>query len=195
MAETRNADMSAITVSAKTLGEVCGIGDRMVRHLADEGIFARNSHGKYLLMKSVKNYILTVKASNAGRHVESNLDEALDLETERAKHVHVKRIISEIQLSLIQGKVHKAEDVERVITDMMERFKSKLEAMPSKLAKKLENKGKADIQRILFNEVRSALKELSEYNPADYYSDEHIDVEEDAVDVLEGGNEDGEREE
>lgn len=55
MAETRNADMSAITVSAKTLGEVLGIGDRMVRHLADEGILAKNSHGKYLFMKSVKN--------------------------------------------------------------------------------------------------------------------------------------------
>lgn len=186
MAETRNADMSAITVSAKTLGEVLGIGDRMVRHLADEGILARNSHGKYLLMKSVKNYILTVKASKAGKHVESDLDETLDLESERAKHEHVKRIISEIQLSLIQGKVHKAEDVERVITDMMARFKSKLEAMPSKLAMKLENKERTEIQRTMFNEIRAALKELSEYNPADYYSDEHIEVGEDAVYALEG---------
>lgn len=187
MAETRNADMSAITVSAKTLGEVLGIGDRMVRHLADEGILARNSHGKYLLMKSVKNYILTLKASKAGKHVESSLDETLDLDTEKAKHEHVKRTISEIKLSLIQGKVHKAEDVERVVTDMMVRFKSKLEAMPSKLAKKLENKGRADIQRILLNEIQGALKELSEYNPADYYSDEHIEVGEDAVYALEEG--------
>lgn len=186
MAETRNADMSAITVSAKTLGEVLGIGDRMVRHLADEGILVKNSHGKYLFMKSVKNYILTVKAAKAGKHVESDLDETLDWDAEKAKHEYVKRIISEIQLSLIQGKVHKAEDVERVVTDMLARFKSKLEAMPSKLAMKLENKGKADIQRILFNEIRSALKELSEYNPADYYSDEHIEVGEDAVYALEG---------
>ncbi len=193
MAETRNADMAAITVSAKTLGEVLGIGDRMVRHLADEGILARNSHGKYLLMKSVKNYILTVKASKAGKHVESNLDEVLDWEAEKAKHEHVKRIISEIRLSLIQGKVHKAEDVERVVTDMLTRFKSKLEAMPSKMARKLENKERADIQRMLFNEVRGALKELSEYNPADYYSDEHVEASEDAVLDLEGdGHAEGE---
>lgn len=185
MAETRNADMSAITVSAKTLGEVLGIGDRMVRHLADEGILAKNSHGKYLFMKSVKNYILTVKAAKSGKHVESDLDEALDWDAEKAKHEHVKRIISEIQLSLIQGKVHKAEDVERVITDMLARFKSKLEAMPSKLAMRLERKDRTEIQRILFNEVRAVLKELSEYNPADYYSDEHIEVGEDAVYALE----------
>jgi hypothetical protein len=184
MAETRNADMSAITVSAKTLGEVLGIGDRMVRHLADEGILVKNSHGKYLLMKSVKNYILRVKAAKSGKHVESDLDEALDLDAEKAKHEHVKRIISEIQLSLIQGRVHKAEDVERVITDMLARFKSKLEAMPSKLAMRLERKDRTEIQRILFNEVRAALKELSEYNPADYYSDEHIEVGEDAVYAL-----------
>lgn len=191
MAETRNADMSVITVSAKTLGEVCGIGDRMVRNLADEGIFVRNSHGKYLFMKSVKNYILTVKASKAGKHVESSLDESLDWDTEKAKHEHVRRIISEIQLSLIQGKVHRAEDVERVVTDMLVRFKSKLEAMPSKLAMKLEGKSRVDIQRVLFNEVMGTLKELSEYNPADYYSDEHIDLEGYTIDVLEGENEDG----
>lgn len=184
MADTRNADITSLTVSAKTLGEILGIGDRMVRNLADENILVRSSHGKYILMKSVKNYVLTLKAAKAGKHVESNLDETLDLDTEKAKHEHVKRIISEIQLALIQGKVHKSEDVERVITDMLERFKSKMEAIPSKMAKKLENKKRVDIQRILQNDVELALMELSEYNPADYYSDEHIEVDDNFICAL-----------
>ena len=34
MAETKNADdMSAVTVSAQRMGEILGVGDRMVRYL------------------------------------------------------------------------------------------------------------------------------------------------------------------
>lgn len=50
-------DVSAVTVSAKVLANIIGVGDRQVRNLADEGILVRNSHGRYLLEKSVKNYI------------------------------------------------------------------------------------------------------------------------------------------
>ena len=82
---------------------------------------------------------------------------------------------------LIQGKVHKAEDVQRVVTDMLERFKSKMEAMPAKLAIKLENRSRTEIQRVLKKEINGALLELSEYNPADYYSDEHIEADEDII--------------
>lgn len=181
MAETRNADMSAITVSSKVLGEVLGLGDRRVRDLANEHILIRNSHGKYLLMESVKNYVLMLKASKAGSHIETNLDDVCDLKTEQANHEHVKRQISDIRLMLMQGKVHKSEDVERVITDMFERFKSKMEAMPAKLARRLQDKNRAEIREALEREIHGALMELSAYDPKDYYSDEYIDVNEDSV--------------
>ena len=54
-------DVSAVTVSAKVLANIIGVGDRQVRNLADEGILVRNSHGRYLLEKSVKNYIMNLK--------------------------------------------------------------------------------------------------------------------------------------
>ena len=182
MAETRNVDgMDTITVSAKVLGEICGIGDRQIRNLAEEGIMCKNSHGKYLLLKSVKNYIITLKVAKAGQNVESDLDQELDLDTEKAKHEHVKLQIAEIKLAMIQGKAHKSEDVERVITDMFEKFRSKLQAMPAKLAKKLEGKDRIDIQNILQSDINSALEELAAYNPANYYSDEYIDIGEDEI--------------
>ena len=182
MAETRNVDsMDTITVSAKVLGEICGIGDRQIRNLAEEGIMCKNSHGKYLLLKSVKNYIITLKVAKAGQNVESDLDQELDLDTEKAKHEHVKLQIAEIKLAMIQGKAHKSEDVERVITDMFEKFRSKLQALPAKLAKKLEGKDRIDIQNILQSDINSALEELAAYNPANYYSDEYIDIGEDEI--------------
>ena len=53
-------------------------------------------------------------------------EQELNYDEEHAKHEHVKTQITEIKLKLIQGQVHKAEDVERVMTDMFEKFKSKI---------------------------------------------------------------------
>ncbi len=193
MADTRNSDdLGVITVSAKTLGEILGIGDRMVRKLAEEKVLVRNSHGKYLLLRSVKNYILALKVSKSVQQVKCNSDESLDLEEEKAKHEVIKRQITDLKLQVIKGSLHKSEDVERVIGDMFAKFKSKMIAMPAKLARKLEGKQKVDIQKTLLEEITNALEELSEYNPSDYYSDEHLDIEEDYLYSL-GDDADGEK--
>lgn len=177
MAETRNSDdLSAVTVSATVLGHIIGVGDRMIRRLAEEGVLKKNSHGKYLLLSSVRNYILTIKVSKAGENTSGALEDSQDFYTEKAKHEHLKRQITDLKLQVLQGKLHKSEDVERVMTDMFVKFKSKMEAMPAKLARKLERKSKTEIQELLQVEIISALQELSEYNPADFCSDECMDI-------------------
>ncbi len=179
MAEKRKIDdISDLTVSAKVMGECLSVGDRMVRHLADEGLLKRDSHGKYLLLHSVKNYILALKASKAGEHVDVGPGNVLDLNQEKASNEHWKALINEIKLQLIQGKVHKSEDVGRVLTNMLLQFKNKIIAIPAKMAVKLEGKSKQEIQEIVTEELSAALDELSEYSPADYYSSEHIDIDE-----------------
>lgn len=184
MAEKKGLeDLQDITVSAKVIGEICGIGDRMVRRYADEGVFKRSSHGKYKLFQSTKNYITTLKIAKAGEGgVKSDIDDACyDLDTEKAVHEHLKSLITEIKLQLIKGQVHKSEDVERVVTDMLVRFKSKMQAMPAKLAPMLEQKEKGDIQSLLKTEISFALEELSEYSPSDYYGNEYIDIDDDKL--------------
>lgn len=182
MADTRNADnLAVITVSSTVLGELLGLGDRQIRNLAAEGVLIKNSHGKYKMMESVKNYVLMLKASKAGRFIQSNMDEDFDLSEEKAKHERLKAQITELQLLLIQGKVHKSEDVQMVMTDMLERFKSKLNAMPAKLGKKLEGKKRVEIQNILNVEIINALEELSEYSPEDFYSDDYLNIEDDYI--------------
>lgn len=182
MAATKNADdMLFVTVSAQRMGDILGVGDRMVRYLAEEGILKRNSHGKYLLVASVKNYILTLKVSKPTSAEADPDDGSLSWEGEKAKHEKLKRQITDLKLQVLKGHLHKSEDVERVVNDMLAKFKSKLEAMPSKLARKLEKKTKTQILEILQDEIRSALEELSEYNPSDYYSDDYIEIEDDYI--------------
>jgi hypothetical protein len=180
-------ELNDILVPSKVLEALFGVKDRTIRYLADNGIVKRDSHGKYLLMDSAKSYILALKVGNAGKVSTEDRESDLDLDSERALHEHVKRQITEIKLELIKGQVHKAEDVEAVMADMFEKFKQKMTALPAKLAKKLEGKSKAEIQKILKREIDDALKELAAYNPADFWSDEHIDIPADAVNTLEMG--------
>lgn len=175
-------DISAVTVSSKVLAEIAGMGERQVRNLADEGIFVRNSHGRYLLMKSLKNYILNLKIAKAGEKVTSDFGKGeLDLDNEKAKHEHLKSMITEIKLQLIRGQVHKSEDVGAVITNMFTKFRSKMMAVPYKLAPKLEGKTRNEIADILKEEINFALAELADYKPSDYYPPEYIDINEDSL--------------
>ena len=60
-------DISTVTVSSKVLAEIISVGDRQIRNLANEGILVRNTHGRYLLMKSLKKLLsLTLKIAKAG---------------------------------------------------------------------------------------------------------------------------------
>lgn len=175
-------DISTVTVSSKVLAEITGMSDRNVRNIADEGIFVRNSHGRYLLMKSLKNYIINLRIAKAGEKVTSDFEEdELDLENEKARHEHLKSMITEIRLQLIKGQVHKSEDVGAVITNMFTNFRSKMAAMPYKLAPKLEGKNRNEIADILKEEINFALSELADYKPSDYYPPEYIDTSEDSL--------------
>lgn len=194
MAEKKQVeDLQDITVSAKVIGEVCGIGDRMVRRYADEGVFKRNAHGRYELFQSVKNYITTLKVTKIGESgVMAEIgSERFDLNTEKAIHEHVRTMIAEIKLQLIKGQVHKSEDVERVITDMFAKFRSKIQSLPAKLAPRLEQKKKGEIQGVLKLELAGALEELAEYNPTDYYSKDYIEIKDEELFSVIKEDEDG----
>lgn len=192
MAQKNDLDSFETIVASKVLESLFGVKDRTIRDLADKGIVKRDSHGKYLLWNSAKGYITALKAINAGKNGINTEDDEQELsyDEEHAIHERYKSQITEIRLQLIKGQVHKAEDVERVMTDMFEKFKSKISAIPSKMAKKLEGKTRTEIQTMLQEEMDAALTELSDYSPSDFYSDEHIDVPADVTSVL-GGEADG----
>lgn len=193
-AKNGNRAITDTVVTAKQLGDLFGVGDRMVRNLAEQGIAKKQSNGKYLLFESTKNYIVLLKAQAAGKRVQDDTSgETLDLDQERALHEHTKRQITQIKLALIKGETHKAEDVAAVMTDIFAKIKSKLEAMPTKMARRLENKKRTQIQAALADEVRNVLIELSSYDPQDFYSDEHIEIDTDRLAALGiTGNEDKE---
>lgn len=184
MGEAKNADnISAVTVNASVLCDIIGVSDRRIRGLAEEGILVKASRGRYKLIESLKNYILTLKISNKDNLPSSN-QEDLDLDTEKAKHEVIKIQMSELRLHLMEGSVHKSEDVRAVMSDMLVAFRSRLMNHPAKSATVLANMyDPGQIQNYLEKEMMDALLELRDYNPKEFYNDDYIDTE--------GGGKDG----
>ncbi len=163
-----------ITVSAAVLGELFGVRDRRIRQMADEGIVTRAAKGRYKLVDSIKNYLLTLKLAAEGGSVEL-VDGEISFDEEKALHERVKRHISELKLQIMKGELHKAEDVEIVMMDMLVAFKTKIMGIPSKVAPVLENRDAAFIRDRLTKEVIEALNELKDYAPKAFYSDEYVE--------------------
>ena len=179
--ETESAkvtDIDSLTVSAAVLGNIFGVTDRRIRQMAEEGIIVRAAKGRYNLVDSLKNYILSLKLA-VDSNDSDNPDGGLNFEEEKALHERVKRHISEMKLQTMKGELHKADDVRHVMTDMLSSFKTRMMNIPAKVAPVLEDRDAGYIKERLTSEVTEALNELKDYNPADFYSDEYVEGEDD----------------
>ena len=192
--KTRAVD-AEVTWTAGKMAEACSVTTRRLGQLAEEGVMKKVSHGRYAVIPSLLAWNKQLREQV--RHNEeideelSIYDDVQHIDVERAKHEHLKIKLTEIKLELLEGKVHKAEDVERVVTDMLLKMKSKLQAIPSQIAPRIEGKKKAEIEELLNIEIEKALMELSEYNADDFRSDDYIEVsDEEAKAVLEDGKKD-----
>lgn len=167
-------NIDSITVSAAVLGDMFGVTDRRIRQMAEEGTVVRAAKGRYKLVESIKNYLLTLKLAAEGIGVDL-ADGEINFDEEKALHERVKRHISELKLQVMKGELHKAEDVQIVMMDMLVAFKTKMMSIPSKTAPILENREVAFIKERLTKEVIEALNELKDYDPKAFYSDEYVE--------------------
>lgn len=173
-------DISMITVSAGVLSKIIGVSDRRIRMLAEEGILTKVSSGRYNLQESLHSYILQLRVANDAEKSQPDLEDKLDFGVEKAMHERVKRHITELKFALMKGQVHRSEDVESVMTNMLINFKTKILNLPTKLTPLLVDRSdKKYILNLLTNEMHEILNELSEYNASDFYSDDYIDIDDD----------------
>ena len=159
--ETESAkvtDIDSLTVSAAVLGNIFGVTDRRIRQMAEEGIIVRAAKGRYNLVDSLKNYILSLKLA-VDSNDSDNPDGELNFEEEKALHERVKRHISEMKLQTMKGELHKADDVRHVMTDMLSSFKTRMMNIPAKVAPVLEDRDAGYIKERLTSEVTEALNE------------------------------------
>lgn len=152
---------------------------RRIQQLTQEGILAtvevkegNRTLRRYDLMPTIQAYIKYLSDKAYGRDqkesVSNKEEEKLQAEVDIKK---AKAKIAQLELDELEGRMHSAEDVEAMTTDLCLAVRSALLSMPGQLAIDVaEVTDAAEISEIIKSTVNDILEELSryEYNPDEY---------------------------
>lgn len=145
--------------TTKAVAAFLGLSERRIRQLKADGIIKeyKNGTGLYSLRDVTQMYIAFLKKGTD--------NDVVDYNSEKAKLIRAKRQNEELQLRSRQKELHEAADIERLLSTMIINFKSRLMAIPAKLAPLLATKtDKSEIFKIIKSATDEALKELSDYS-------------------------------
>ena len=157
----------------QVIAKIFGVSTRRVEQLKAEGIIkGQGKPTKYDLLPTIQAYIKYLSDKANGREKKetmANLEEAkLTAEVEIKKS---KAEAARLELKELQGKMHRAEDVEAIFTDHVLFLRSMLLAMPGKLAVDLSGEHTAAEQaETVKREVYYILNNLADYryDPEEY---------------------------
>lgn len=159
--------------STQVIAKIFGVSTRRVEQLKTEGIIkGQGKPTKYDLLPTIQAYIRYLSDKANGREKKQK-DATLETEKlEAEKRIKTaKAIKAEIELKELQGKMHRAEDVEAIMTDHVFFLRSMLMAMPGKLAVDLAGTHTAAEQADrVKQEVYYILENLAgyKYDPEEY---------------------------
>ena len=156
--------------STQVIAKIFGVSTRRVEQLKTEGVIkGQGKPTKYDLLPTIQAYIRYLSDKANGREKKettAELEEAklraeVDIKEAKAK-------AAQMELKELQGKMHRAEDVEAITTDHVLFLRSMLMAMPGKLAVDLAGTHTAPEQ--VKREVYYLLERLAEYryDPEEY---------------------------
>lgn len=168
MAENQN--LQGVQVIAK----IFGVSTRRIEQLKAEGIIrGEGKPTKYDLLPTIQAYIRYLSDKANGREKKETTAE---LEEQKLRaDVRIKKAKAEqadLALKELQGKYHRAEDVEAIMTDHVYQLRALLMAMPGKLAVDLAGTHTAPEQaERVKREVYYILNNLADYryNPEEYH--------------------------
>ena len=167
MAETKNLQPTAV------IAKIFGVSTRRVEQLKTEGIIkGEGKPTKYDLLPTIQAYIKYLADKAHGREkkeITSELEER-KLKAE-AEIKESKAAIVKMEQEELEGKLHRAEDVEAITTDHVLFLRSMLMAMPGKLAVDLGGTHTAAEQaERVRQEVYFILDQLAnyKYDPEEY---------------------------
>lgn len=132
-------------VNLKTLADILGVTERTVRNLTEKNILTKNENEKYELKENIKSFL------------KSNSDVA--------KMNEAKRKMLELRYEVLQDKYHEDAVVEYILSDMLLKFKARLNSCVRKIDNDIENYPERNRVEIISEHIFSTLEELAEYEP------------------------------
>lgn len=160
MAENQNLQPTQV------IAKIFGVSTRRVEQLKTEGIIkGQGKPTKYDLLPTIQAYIKFLSDKANGRE---KRDAMAKLEEEKlASEVAIKKSKAEVatlELQELQGKMHRAEDVEAIFSDLVLSIRGLLLAVPNKIAIDLAGEHTAAEQaETVKKEIYYILDQLADY--------------------------------
>lgn len=146
--------------SGKALAGALGLSSKEIGSLRKSGVIQYRKGTNYALEECAGKIIAYYK-----EQLGEGANAAADYQTERALLMRAKRMEQEYETALKDGTLHRAQDVENIVTKMLMNFRSRIMAIPAKLASRLSKESDTTaIFEILKEATDDALNELSDYD-------------------------------
>ncbi|WP_211746433.1 hypothetical protein [Paenibacillus sp. Marseille-Q4541] len=146
------------TVMTNQLAAIVGKTPRWINQLHREGVLTQEGRGKYVLGKSIQDYMENL----LGGKEDSKKPKLIDYKTE---HEKTKAEKARLELEQIKGRLHDAAQVEMLLSDLILTTKSRLLAIPSRIATECENESASMVEEVVKREIETALASLAKYTP------------------------------
>lgn len=153
-----DGEIQLMAVTQRQMSAALGLGTTRINQLIDEGIIVRDEtsrSGQVMLFESLRNFFLSRNA-NLG-----NGADTVNFWRERGLHEKAKRELAEVKLAKTRGELYEASTVERVLSEILTNFRSKLLGLPSKYAAQLDGKSRSEIYDMLTTAIEENLTELA----------------------------------
>lgn len=143
--------------TVKAVATWLDLTESRVRQLRQQKIITEYKPGLFDLKIVTHEYINYLRKN-------SQPEGSVDYNAERAKLMRAKRENQELELRLRKNELHEAEEIEKVMTDTLIKFKTRLMAIPAKLSPKLaKKKDQTEIFKLIKAAIDEALEELADF--------------------------------
>lgn len=158
----------ALTIDKGQLAQLLDVTPRHVQRLTGDGVLSRARDldgkellGRYELIANVRSYIKYLR-------MQARLDDASESKyiMLRNNKMAADSETATLKLAIFKNTLHKADDVEFILTNMFTAMKSRLLAIPSRVTRLVI--GQTNFQVIydlIYTEIELALRELADYHP------------------------------
>jgi len=142
---------------AGTIAKFLDLTPRRLRQLVAEGIIPKTDRGRYPLVGAVQGYIKYLRTRADGR----TFDPADELQTHKLRLVRWRAELAQIEVERLRGELVPASKLEEVLVFLVTSVRSRLLALPRKLAVTLNPEDPQDAERRIELEVNGILEELA----------------------------------
>ena len=151
-------------VNAASLSCILGITQRRIRQLQEDRIIMRGDSGFFNVRDAVQGYIdylvQQAKPKKELSEEEKKLEKIKNISDAQLRKTRAD--MAAIELNEMQGKIHRAEDIENLTGELLSTLRSYLNALPGRLAVEVAAVSTApECAAVIRKEVQLILKELS----------------------------------